>query len=535
MNLNTFNGNQYMDGSNNISNNELVGYQSDTSTMVDSEDEKRLRIVANPNSQNLISDQIHFVNGANLLMPQTEQALNLTNNTNINSNTITLESVNIRPKPKKKKQKKDNDITRRQSSFSHANATKKVQRKGKLSNKNISIALVITSNCATISSSNNNNNGNSNSSSSSSNCNSNSSLITSSSNNNDNNNSKSSSSNSSSISSSSISNNISNTNTSSNITSSLSSTINHNNNNPNSNTTNNSKKRGRPKLYISNNNNNNNYSNSSSSSSSYSSSSSSSSTTNNSKKRGRPKLVSTDNNKLMKLVDVAKDQTNKLVSILDQLHQQTINYTSSKSKSNISSFNYNSENINSTLVVISNRFPRSSKNAGISYISEEIDLVGDSIPLNAGIKLDMISHELQFNGLIVGIKSLVFIPKDTFLGRYVGEIITDISILEQRMREPGQHYVADLEPNKTWLCGKYLGNWLKMVNHHCIKFNCILRRFKESDNTYSLGLWTIKNINSNEGLYYHYGENDSEHFGEPISCLCQGLDNNEEVICDYKL
>jgi len=103
------------------------------------------------------------------------------------------------------------------------------------------------------------------------------------------------------------------------------------------------------------------------------------------------------------------------------------------------------------------------------------------------------------------------------------------------MKESGAHYVADLEPDESWICGKYLGNWLKLINHHCTEYNCILRRFKEENDTYSLGIWTIKNIKPDNGLYYHYGENNSEHIGEPIKCLCKGLDDNECEICNYNL
>jgi SET domain-containing protein len=103
------------------------------------------------------------------------------------------------------------------------------------------------------------------------------------------------------------------------------------------------------------------------------------------------------------------------------------------------------------------------------------------------------------------------------------------------MQESGPHYVADLDPNKSWICGKYLGNWTKMVNHHCTKANCKLYRFKEEDGSYSLGLWTIKNIKATNGLFYHYGDDDSEHIGEPIQCLCEGVDSNNIPICNHNL
>jgi hypothetical protein len=74
-----------------------------------------------------------------------------------------------------------------------------------------------------------------------------------------------------------------------------------------------------------------------------------------------------------------------------------------------------------------------------------------------------------------------------------------------------------------------------MINHHCVKYNCVLRRFKEDDCTYSLGIWTFKNIKAGCSLFYHYGINNYNHIGEEIKCLCKGRDLNNIPLCDYRM
>ena len=152
-----------------------------------------------------------------------------------------------------------------------------------------------------------------------------------------------------------------------------------------------------------------------------------------------------------------------------------------------------------------------------------------------GIGLNYIGTELQFDGKVMGIKALKTINKGTFLARYVGELITNYNQVISRMKEPGQKYVVELDPNVSWICAKYMGNWTRMINHHCTKFNCILRRFREADNSFSLGIFSFKKIKIDDSLFFHYGVNNSEHINEPILCLCCGVDMNNNPICRHEL
>jgi len=151
----------------------------------------------------------------------------------------------------------------------------------------------------------------------------------------------------------------------------------------------------------------------------------------------------------------------------------------------------NNSNSNNTTSVINTRPTRGITVSTLCEVSDVYEYIGDGIPMHAGIELDMITTDMQFDGKVMGVKALKAFNKGTFLARYVGEVITDYNKVKTRMNESGEHYVAELEPDISWVCGKYLGNWTRMINHQCHKYNCKLMRFRESDNSISLGIFTI--------------------------------------------
>ena len=123
---------------------------------------------------------------------------------------------------------------------------------------------------------------------------------------------------------------------------------------------------------------------------------------------------------------------------------------------------------------------------------------------------------------------------NTFLGDYVGETINHTEFVK-RMLVSGDKYVAELIPNKLWLCARDKGNCLRWMNHHCTKHNCKMLRYKKLDGTSAIGLWTKKYIKDGEDLFFHYGKQDDLEVGMSISCLCKGRDNNGHPICKYRM
>ena len=100
-----------------------------------------------------------------------------------------------------------------------------------------------------------------------------------------------------------------------------------------------------------------------------------------------------------------------------------------------------------------------------------------------------------------------------------------------RMREDGPKYVAELVKGKKWICAKYKGNILKLMNHNCDNYNCELRIFKEDNGRLSLGIWTINDIQDDEDMFFYYHDNESSHIGSSIQCLCKGTLPNGKCIC----
>ena len=139
-------------------------------------------------------------------------------------------------------------------------------------------------------------------------------------------------------------------------------------------------------------------------------------------------------------------------------------------------------------------------------------------------------------GSMLGLCAIGDMKAELFLGRYIGVKITSRTELSRRMKIPGGCYIADLEEGKSWIDAKDEGNVLRFMNHHCTAFNCQLRMFEEADGSISLGIWTIKFINDKEGLFFDYGSEFTSHIGDPISCLCAGIDLMSGLpICNKKL
>ena len=150
-------------------------------------------------------------------------------------------------------------------------------------------------------------------------------------------------------------------------------------------------------------------------------------------------------------------------------------------------------------------------------------------------RLEDIGIEEQFFNKMQGLFSLCDMNKETFLGRYKGEIFRKWEQVCHRLRHEGGRYVAEVIPERKWVCGKRFGNILKYMNHHCTKYNCQLRRFKERNGTWSVGIWTIKKIKKGDSLFFCYSpitDNiQSKSIGEPILCLCKGLSEDNTPIC----
>jgi hypothetical protein len=171
--------------------------------------------------------------------------------------------------------------------------------------------------------------------------------------------------------------------------------------------------------------------------------------------------------------------------------------------------------------------------------------IGIKLPSMAEISIDSdgvkglgIMHQLspiiQY-GRFYGLKALVDIKQGTCLGRYVGEIITRQADMLRRMNEEGPKYIAELIPGRRWICGKYRGNILKLMNHNCIDYNCQLLTFTEDDGTESLGIWTIKDVADNEPLFFKYIDRDGQQHNSPIKCLCRGTYPDGSSICNTEL
>jgi SET domain-containing protein len=108
--------------------------------------------------------------------------------------------------------------------------------------------------------------------------------------------------------------------------------------------------------------------------------------------------------------------------------------------------------------------------------------------------------------------------------------------MNRRMKIPGGCYMADLIEGKSWIDAKNEGNVLRFMNHHCTAFNCELRNFVEGDGSISLGIWTIRRILDKEDLFFNYGDQNSNNYGDQIDCLCAGIEiSSGLVICPNKL
>jgi len=143
----------------------------------------------------------------------------------------------------------------------------------------------------------------------------------------------------------------------------------------------------------------------------------------------------------------------------------------------------------------------------------------------------------QFNGKVEGLKSLVDLQKKVFLGRYTGDILTEAEMRKRQKEEPvDRQYCVVLQERVKYICGKYNGNVLKMINNHCTKPNCILMKYTDHEGNDAIGIWTSRFIHANEDLYYTYGFDQTVKWLYPkIKCLCAGLDKNRVPNCKTNL
>ena len=144
---------------------------------------------------------------------------------------------------------------------------------------------------------------------------------------------------------------------------------------------------------------------------------------------------------------------------------------------------------------------------------------------------------LQFDGKMVGLKTLVAFESKTFLGRYTGDHLNYSEMLQRQQTEPmTQQYQVCIIPGVLYVCGKYNGNVLKLINNHCTKSDCKLYRYKEHNSKYAIGIWTSKKVKPGEHLYYTYAmEPVAQRKYPKLSCLCQGIDSNGVSICKTEL
>ena len=109
-------------------------------------------------------------------------------------------------------------------------------------------------------------------------------------------------------------------------------------------------------------------------------------------------------------------------------------------------------------------------------------------------------------------------------------------MLERQKTEPiNQQYQVCVVPGVLYVCGKYNGNVLKLMNNHCTRTNCKLYKYQEHNGEYAIG--RTKKVKPNEDLFFCYNmDTKVRRKNYPkISCLCLGFDSNGNAICKTDL
>jgi hypothetical protein len=157
--------------------------------------------------------------------------------------------------------------------------------------------------------------------------------------------------------------------------------------------------------------------------------------------------------------------------------------------------------------------------------------LGDKVYGDGCTHLLALTH--QYGKYNNGVKTLVTLENKTFLGVYTGDLLNyEEMVARQRTSPIILQYIVCIIPRELYICGKYNGNILKMINNHCTKPNCKLYVYKNHLGQNTVGLWTTKKINAGTTLHYKYNiDNVIERNYPGIQCLCQGKNMSGQVIC----
>ena len=203
--------------------------------------------------------------------------------------------------------------------------------------------------------------------------------------------------------------------------------------------------------------------------------------------------------------------------VLSEIGDLKFNFSNmnSNSEQNISMNETNSNFTNDSILSLGTTSKRARSNPqkdNFSYAEKNSDSDNDSIFTLSENVQNLASHwisnlvtAIEFEcENIIGVKSLVFIPKDTILGYISGKIINTKSQLKKVFKERKSlpHYVFELNP-KLWIDGNPIypeSKILSFINHSCINQNCHLERLTKS----KIYLRTIKDVYPNEFLNYNY-------------------------------
>uniref|UniRef100_A0A914R271 SET domain-containing protein n=1 Tax=Panagrolaimus davidi TaxID=227884 RepID=A0A914R271_9BILA len=126
----------------------------------------------------------------------------------------------------------------------------------------------------------------------------------------------------------------------------------------------------------------------------------------------------------------------------------------------------------------------------------------------------------QFRGY--GLRTKVDIPKDTYIGEYCGEVITEE---ERQLRDKRNHkwrsrdiafYTMALED--YYVDAELYGSIMRYINHSCDP-NCVTLKYTSSNSVLHVCLFSAKNITAGEELTFSYASNHHDNILS-FKCFC---------------